>query len=312
MRRQKSVIVNSRRWRKIAVVKKKPAGKQAQSSAMFKSRKKLNKSSTDEVSISSVQTRTEISWCTRTKLVMSNQISEQSRYDLRSRAELDKTTSKANQNRDKLVYKNQAVLICEKVINPAEALNDKGHKVQSCQKTFQLLHLCVQRIVSAKKLYISTAEHREMDDDEESVCVQVQNAKQRNAQHKAVQSQVCTLMWQLVMCPGVHAMLLARLSFGRMDENGDDRGWWSKARWKGGSTTWSSQARDKLTVFSCGARLPPLCASTGPCEPWFESWLGSEKPAGPGGGPADGVPAKGGRNSAKEGKKSRVVVGGGG
>ncbi|KZV16333.1 putative mediator of RNA polymerase II transcription subunit 26b [Dorcoceras hygrometricum] len=44
-------------------------------------------------------------------------------------------------------------------IKPAEALIDKGHKVQLFQKTFQRLQPCVQRIVFAKRLYISRAGH---------------------------------------------------------------------------------------------------------------------------------------------------------
>ncbi|KZV40785.1 NAC transcription factor 29-like [Dorcoceras hygrometricum] len=55
---------------RVELVKDKPAhDKQAQRPAMFKSRKELNKSSTDEVSTSSMQTRTKISWRIRIKLV---------------------------------------------------------------------------------------------------------------------------------------------------------------------------------------------------------------------------------------------------
>ncbi|KZV39440.1 hypothetical protein F511_36921 [Dorcoceras hygrometricum] len=70
------------------------------------------------------------------------------------------TSSGLNQNRNKLVQvkpasKPEQSAHVLKDIKPAEALNDKGRKVQPCLNTFQRKHLCVQRIVSEKGLHIN-------------------------------------------------------------------------------------------------------------------------------------------------------------
>ncbi|KZV24096.1 U-box domain-containing protein 57-like [Dorcoceras hygrometricum] len=79
------------------------------------------------------------------------------------------------------------------------ALKDKGRKVQQFQKTFQRLQLCVQRVNLRKGLYITRAEHnhRRRERYGESV-VQVQNIKQKNAQHIAVLVASLHAMWQMV------------------------------------------------------------------------------------------------------------------
>ncbi|KZV33682.1 ubiquitin carboxyl-terminal hydrolase 15 [Dorcoceras hygrometricum] len=101
----------------------------------------------------------------------------------------------------------QQVLICEKVIKPAEALNGKGHKVQPCQKNFSTATpLCPTDSICKEALYIKRRAQVVGWVTVERVCVQVQNAKQRNAQHKAVlvaslhtQQLVC----KLIQCPGM-------------------------------------------------------------------------------------------------------------
>ncbi|KZV53006.1 hypothetical protein F511_33720 [Dorcoceras hygrometricum] len=78
------------------------------------------------------------------------------------------------------------VLTCKKDIIPAEALNDKGHKVRPCEKTFQRLHLCVQRTNLHKRLTYQEQITSIRESGVERVCVKIHNANQRNEQHTAV------------------------------------------------------------------------------------------------------------------------------
>ncbi|KZV48279.1 hypothetical protein F511_29732 [Dorcoceras hygrometricum] len=85
------------------------------------------------------------------------------------------------------------LLTCLKWGKPTEALKDKGHKVQHCQKIFERLQLCVQRIISAKKLYKSRAEHKHHKGDSgECVCAsadeKLRNATQSSASRKFAHS----------------------------------------------------------------------------------------------------------------------------
>ncbi|KZV34248.1 hypothetical protein F511_21733 [Dorcoceras hygrometricum] len=91
----------------------------------------------------------------RTKLVKVKPAQSIVRSRLSSRAEAGQNDKKSDLNTQHYadyfsVFKSiycvvLSLFTCLNVIKPAEALNDKGRKVQQCQKTFQRLQLCVQR-----------------------------------------------------------------------------------------------------------------------------------------------------------------------